>query len=327
MVYDEFYVNFGGPIAGRPKKARSSTLAREKFVHFKGLSMVLLGAVLWGISGTAAQVLFQRDALHAGWLTSVRMSGAGLMLLAAISLKSGLLRTIAVWQDKRDAARLAVFAIIGLLGVQYSYLASIRYGNAATGTVLQYMGPMFITVYVALRQRRMPTIRQSASVVLALAGAFFLVTNGHWHRLSVSPLAVFWGFVSAVTLAFYSLYPQDLLHKYGSATIVGWAMLIGGVAMGFRAPPWHFLGHSSVLTWGLVGFVVVFGTLIAFYVYIASLKYISAAEAGVLSSGEPLSASIIAVAFLHVHLGVMAMLGGLCVLATVTLLASNRSAG
>nr|WP_211230642.1 DMT family transporter [Alicyclobacillus herbarius] len=297
-----------------------------KFDRFKGLSMVLLGAVLWGVSGTIAQVLFQRYGFTPGWLVTVRMSVAGLLLLAASAIRSGPRQVLAVWKDKRDAGKLVLFGIVGLLGVQYSYFASISYGNAATGTILQYMGPMFITVYVAWRTRRMPSGPQVLSVVLALIGAFFLVTNGDIHSFSVAPLAVLWGVVSAITLAFYSLYPQPLLHRYGAATVVGWAMFIGGIGMSFIAPPWYFTGQSSLGIWGLVGFVVVFGTLIAFYVYIASLKYISASEASVLSCGEPLSAAIIAVACLHVHMGVLAMLGGACILATVVILARQPAA-
>jgi len=283
--------------------------------------MVLLGAVLWGVSGTAAQVLFQHYGLNPGWLVTVRMSVAGLLLLAGISMRSGVTHTFEVWKDKRDALKLILFGIIGLLGVQYSYFASIRYGNAATGTMLQYMGPIFITLYVGLRNRRMPSALQLVAVFLALSGAFLLVTDGNFHTFAVAPLAVFWGLISAVTLAFYSLYPYQLLQKYGSAPIAGWGMLIGGIGMSFITPPWHFSGHSSLGTWWLVGFVVLFGTLIAFYVYIASLKYISASEASLLSCGEPLSASIIAVAFLHVQLGMAAILGGLCIIVTVTILA------
>lgn len=230
--------------------------------------MVLLGAVLWGVSGTAAQVLFQHYGLNPGWLVTVRMSVAGLLLLAGISMRSGVTHTFEVWKDKRDALKLILFGIIGLLGVQYSYFASIRYGNAATGTMLQYMGPIFITLYVGLRNRRMPSALQIVAVFLALSGAFLLVTDGNFHTFAVAPLAVFWGLISAVTLAFYSLYPYQLLQKYGSAPIAGWGMLIGGIGMSFITPPWHFSGHSSLGTWWLVGFVVLFGTLIAFYVYV-----------------------------------------------------------
>lgn len=303
-----------------------SALSTKKLDHFKGLSMVLLGAVLWGVSGTAAQVLFQRYGFNPGWLVTVRMSVAGLLLLAGVSIKTGLTSTVSVWKHKPDALKLVLFGIVGLLGVQYSYFAAIRYGNAATATMLQYMGPIFITVYTALHQRRMPNGVQTAAVAMACVGAFLLVTDGNVHSFSVHPQAVFWGLVSALALAFYSLYPQHLLHKYGSANIVGWAMLIGGIGMSFITPPWHFTGHSSFGAWWLVSFVVLFGTLIAFYVYIASLKFISASEASLLACAEPLSASILAVAVLHVHMGLASMLGGLCVLVTVTLLASKRSA-
>jgi drug/metabolite transporter (DMT)-like permease len=301
----------------------TSFTSSQKFNHFKGLSMVLIGAVLWGISGTAAQVLFQHFGISAGWLVTVRMSVAGLLMLVGISIRSGLNYTFSVWKEKKDALKLVLFAIMGLLGVQYSYFASISYGNAATGTILQYMGPIFITIYVAIRSRRLPRVPELISVFLAIFGAFLLVTNGDWHRFSVSPLAVFWGIISAVTLAFYSLYPQGLLQKYGAATISGWGMLIGGLGMGLIYSPWSFSGHNSLNTWLLIGFVVIFGTLIAFYVYIASLQYISASEASVLSCGEPLSATIITVAFLHVHFGWAALLGGLSILITVTIMARN----
>lgn len=297
--------------------------SRKQFQHFKGLAMVLLGAVLWGVSGTAAQVLFQHYGIDSGWLVTVRMSIAGLLMLAGVSLNSGLTYTFSIWKDKKDALKLIVFGIIGLLGVQYSYFASIHYGNAATGTILQYMGPIFITIYVALRTHRMPTISQCISVFLAILGAFLLVTNGNWHSFSVSGLAVFWGIISAITVAFYSLYPQELLCKYGAATISGWGMLIGSIGMGLIHPPWNFVGVHSLHAWLLISFVVIFGTLIAFYVYIASLKYISAAEASVLSCGEPLSASIIAVTILHVQMGWAAIFGGLCILVTVTIMAGK----
>ncbi|UNO50898.1 DMT family transporter [Alicyclobacillus acidoterrestris] len=287
--------------------------------------MVLLGAVLWGVSGTAAQVLFQRDGLNPAWLVSVRMTTSGLLLLIALSARFGFAHTFAIWKNKRDAFGIVLLGIIGLLGVQYSYFASIRYGNAATGTLLQYLGPIFITIYVALRRRRMPSVKQLTAVLIALLGVLFLVTNGNWHSLSIAPLAVVWGLISAITLAFYTLYPAALLRTYGASTVMGWGMLIGGIGMSLMAPPWTFSGHSGPGTWFLVGFVTLFGTLLAFYIYIASLKYISASEASLLACGEPLSATILTVAILHVPMSWSSILGAICILTTVTILARSKS--
>jgi ABC-type transport system involved in multi-copper enzyme maturation permease subunit len=134
-VFVESNLNLGKNLQLKaPNEIQSTTVAGKKFDHFKGLSMVLLGAVLWGVSGTAAQVLFQRYGFSPGWLVTVRMSIAGLLLLIGVAIRSGLKDTLAVWKDKKDAVRLILLGIIGLLGVQYSYFAAIRYGNAATGT-------------------------------------------------------------------------------------------------------------------------------------------------------------------------------------------------
>ncbi|WP_328702251.1 DMT family transporter [Alicyclobacillus suci] len=307
------------------QKTTPDSVIHGKYRHIKGMTMVLLGAVLWGVSGTAAQVLFQRDGFNPAWLVSVRMTTSGLLLLIALTARFGFAHTFAIWKNKRDAFGIVLLGIIGLLGVQYSYFASIRYGNAATGTLLQYLGPIFITIYVALRRRQIPSVKQLTAVLIALLGVLFLVTNGNWHSLSIAPLAVIWGFISAITLAFYTLYPAALLRTYGASTVMGWGMFIGGIGMSLMAPPWTFSGYSAPGTWFLVGFVTLFGTLLAFYIYIASLKYISASEASLLACGEPLSATILTVAALHVPMSCSSILGAICILTTVTILARSKS--
>ncbi|PWI57147.1 hypothetical protein BM613_10165 [Sulfoacidibacillus thermotolerans] len=283
--------------------------------------MVLLGAALWGISGTAAQVLFQRDGYHPGWLVTVRMGISGVILLLSMSWITGWRNVFAIWNSRSDALRVLVFGVFGLLGVQYSYFRSIQYGNAATATLLQYLGPVLITLYLAWRHRKQPSRSEWTAVLLALCGTFFLVTDGKWGDIAISASAVVWGVVSAIALAFYTLYPKPLLQKYGSALITGWAMLIGSFFVGLANPPWQVSGILTIGSCGLISFVVIFGTLLAFYLYLSSLKYISATETSLLSSAEPLSATLVAVLFLHVHMGFDALLGGVCIVATVFLLA------
>ena len=294
--------------------------------RMKGILMVLSGAVLWGLSGTAAQVLFQYDGFSPAWLVTIRMIASGLLLLLLVISRSSFTHIIAVWRNWRDAVRVVLFGVFGLLGVQYTYFASIADGNAATATLLQYLGPVLITVYLAMKRRRMPNVWEFAAVFLALLGTFLLVTDGQWRGFSVPAVSVAWGLLSALALAFYTLYPNGLLQRHGPATIVGWSMLVGGFAMACKSQPWHFVGHGSSDAWWLVGFVVVFGTLLAFYLYISSLKYISPSETSLLACAEPLSSAVVAMVFLNVRLGMPALFGGLCILVTVALLALKRSA-
>lgn len=121
-----------------------------------------------------------------------------------------------------------LFGLMGMLAVQYTYMASIQHGNAAVATLLQYTAPVMIIVYLVIRRQSIFTRRDLVTVVLALAGMFFLLTNGSISTLTVPFVAVMWGILSAVALSFYTLYPISLLKQFDSLVVVGWAMLIGG---------------------------------------------------------------------------------------------------
>ena len=183
-------------------------------------------------------------------------------------------------------------------------------------------GPALIVVWVAIRLRRWPTRRQSAALAFATLGTFLLVTNGSFEQVVVPPKAIFWGLVSALAMAFYTLYPGVLMRKFGSAVTTGWAMLVGGVAFLPFAQPWQVSSqHWTVTSTLLVVFVILFGTLLAFYLYLSSMHYIAPAETSLLASVEPLSAAVAAVLWLHVQLGYATILGGLSIIMTVVLLA------
>ncbi|SEM97706.1 Threonine/homoserine efflux transporter RhtA [Lihuaxuella thermophila] len=283
--------------------------------------MVLAGASLWGISGTVAQVLFQQKGFQTGWLVSVRLLFSGVLLLSLAALRKQEGSIWRVWKDARDRSSILIFGLIGLLGVQYTYFAAVETGNATTATLLQFLGPAFITLYLALRLGKVPQKKDLFALVLAMIGTFLLVTNGSLDGLTVSGMAVFWGLASAVTAAFYTLYPDRLIDRWGSTITVGWGMLVGGVGLSLISPPWNLHGQSwSVYTGLLVLFVILFGTLIAFYLYLDSLRFISPAEVGILGSAEPLSAAVMSVLWLNHSLGLYEMIGGLFIIATVCIL-------
>lgn len=140
----------------------------EKKRTLRGFLCAALGGVCWGASGTVGQYLFTCQGVDSGWLTVVRMFLAGVVLLGgALVRHRPQLR--AIWSDRRDALRLVLFSVGGLMTCQYTYLAAIRYSNSATATVLQYMGQALILLWVCLRARRLPTRREGAALVLTQA--------------------------------------------------------------------------------------------------------------------------------------------------------------
>lgn len=292
-------------------------------LHTKGVAMALFAATLWGVSGTSGQFLFQQRALSVAWLMSARMLGAGSMLLLFGALqKEG--NIWAVWRERGDRRRLLVFGIVGMMAVQYSYFAAIKHSNAATATILQFSAPVLIAVYLAVRYGTRLSLFGYLAVLSALLGAFLLVTHGRPDTLTISPLAFALGIASAVSLALYTLMPGKLLHKYSAVSIIGWGLLIGGVAVSFIHPPWRPDGVWDVYTQANVLFVVVFGTLIPFYMYLRAVQLIGGQQASVLTSAEPLSATLIAVLWFGIPFQAIDWLGAMLIIATVFLLALDR---
>lgn len=285
----------------------------------KGIILVLIAATFWGVSGTVAQYLFHQQGFSTNWLVVNRLlfSGIGLLFFSHTVGKQNIW---SLWKNKQDILRLVIFGVVGMFGVQYTYFAAIEYGNAATATVLQYLAPVIIVCYLSFRTKKLPAKNEVMAIGLAMFGTFLLVTKGTIHSLSISGSALTWGILSAFALAFYTLYPGSLLKKWGSLLTVGWGMLIGGIGFSLIQPPWHFQGQWSLSSFVAVVFVIIFGTLIAFFCFMESLKYIQASEASLLACVEPLSAAFLAVVWLQVSFGPAEWIGSFCIISTIFIL-------
>ena len=278
--------------------------------------------MLFGVGGTFAQFLFQHRGVSIDWLVTMRLLCAGSALLAISAIKQGR-GILAIWRS--DAVAIILFGLIGMMPVQYTYMAAINASNTATATVLQFTSPAMIAVWIALTRRRLPNMREIAAIALAMLGTFFLVAHGRLGVLSISFLALFWGLASAVAAAFNSIQPARILRQYGASAVGGWGMLVGGAALSFLHPPWQVQGLWDTTSYVFMTFIILAGTLAAFYLYITALKLIGAQKTSLLSCAEPLSAALLAVFWLGVSWGGMDWLGTACILATIALLAREQS--
>ncbi len=291
--------------------------------HFKGFLLALIASVLWGISGTFAQFLFQRRGINVEWLITTRMLIAGFMLLmiAAFNKNPDLWK---IWKIKRDAIQLLLYSITGILAVQYTYFAAIKHSNAATATVLQFAAPVLIAIYLAFKNHKFPKTFEFVAILLAVLGTFLLVTHGNIHSLSISGIAFFYGIASAFSFAIYTLQPIALLKKYSSTVIIGWGLFIGGVAFSFIKAPWIVEGDWDVYTFSYTSFIILFGTFAAFYFYLKAVKLIGGQKTSLLSSAEPLSATILAILWLNIPFETIDWIGSICIISTVFLLGKKE---
>ena len=286
-----------------------------------GFVLVVSGCFFWGIGGTMSQQLFTQG-IEVSWLVSTRLVIAGILLLITQAIFKDRHQILAIWRQKYTAFRLVTFAIVGMLAVQYTYMASIKEGNAAVATLLQYLAPVMIIVWVTLRGQSVFTRKDAVTIVLALCGSFFLLTNGSLSAFAVPLPAIIWGLLSGLSLAFYTLYAIPLLQRFDSLVVVGWGMLLAGVTMSFVQPPWDVdISNWTGSTVFYLIIVIIFGTMLAFWFYIESLQTLTAKETSLLGNIEPLTAVLATVLWLKEPFGSFQWFGTSLILAMMIYIA------
>ena len=289
-----------------------------------GFILAITAAIFWGVSGVCAQFVFQEKQIDIEWMVTVRLLAAGSALLL-YSASRRTTRIWHIWHSRRSALDLLMFSVFGMLAVQYTYFAAIRHSNAATGTVLQYLGPVFIALYFSLIRRRLPSRLESAAIFLALLGTLMLVTHGDLGSMKISGLALFWGISSAVALAYYTIQPVRLLRENDAASVVGWSMVVGGLTLSLFSKPWNVPGIWDMQTVLAAGFIILFGTLLSFYAYLAAVKRIGPQKTSLLACAEPLAATLVGVLWLKIPFVLEDWIGSLCILATLFILSRKGS--
>ncbi|PFA18703.1 MULTISPECIES: DMT family transporter [Bacillus cereus group] len=285
-----------------------------------GLIMIITGATLWGLSGPMIQWLFQHTKVSSIDFLVIRLLLAGVFILCFLLVKKQ--NIFRIWQQPRHLLQLIIFSILGMLGAQYAFIETVHISNAVTATLFQFLGPVLITVYVAIQYKKLPSTMQVLAIVAALTGTYFIITNGSVQNIVLSKEAILFGLLTAIGFAFYTLHPASLIKQWGTTLIIGWGMLIGGIALFIynRSFEWKHLSQTfTIPTFSMLILIIISGTL-SFLLYIGSLKYLSATETSILSSIEPLVAAVVSIAWLKESFGAYQLLGGVCIVIAVIFL-------
>lgn len=286
--------------------------------RFKGIAMIISGAALWGATGPLMEWLFGVYGVSVSFLITLRLAVAGVLLLVFLKMKG--VAILSVFHGGIWVRQLLIFSVLGMLGVQFSFVSSIETSNAVVATLFQFLAPVYIICFISLRYKKFPPKYQIIGMAGTIAGLFLLLTNGRLDGLAISGIALFWGIMVGLAFAFYTLYPGRLMEEWGVLLIVGWSMLFGGIFLGlvhpvFMSDDWHLLAQPSVAL-GILA-VIIIGTL-AFVLFLSSMRFISPVEASILSAFEPLTAMIISALWFGQFLAPLQLSGAAIMLVFVT---------
>ncbi|VTS69650.1 DMT family transporter [Streptococcus australis] len=264
---------------------------------FKGTLYSLLSGLIWGICGILGEYFFAHYQVSSGWITSMRLLLAGslVLLLSAFQLRFQLLD---IWRNKKNYLPFFAYAILGIFSVQFFFYLCVEYSNATTATILQFISPVFILFYNRIVYQKKASITAILYVLIAMLGVFLMATKGDLSKLSMTPLALVTGLLSAVGVMFNVILPQRFARDYGFVPTVGWGMLLAGVFSNFLYPVHQITFQLDVTSFLICFTIAVFGTAFAFFLSMKAVLLVSPLVVSVVSASEPLSSALLSVLFL-----------------------------
>lgn len=276
--------------------------------QIRGVILTLTGGTAWGFSGTCGQYIFANSRMESGMLAAIRMLGAGIILLL-FTLLTKKKETFCIWKNPAEAVRLVIFAIAGLMFSQFAYLTAISYSNSGTATVFQNTGIILVMIISCIVARRLPKGKEVTAAILTLIGVVLLATHGRLDGLVISGNALLWGGLAALALTTYTLLPGNLLKKWGTPLVSGFAMLIGGVIMAVAFRIWEKSWKFDIHIILALLVMVVFGTVISFSFYLQGVSDIGPVKASMLACIEPVVATVVSALWLETEFAPLDLLG------------------
>ncbi|MCZ8532205.1 DMT family transporter [Psychrobacillus psychrodurans] len=293
-------------------------MEESAFARSKGILLIVLGSILWGATGPMMEWVLNNTNLSVSFFLTVRLITAGICILLFLLITGQ--RVFLIWKDISWLKQLVVFGVLGMLGVQYTFVAAIEASNASIATLLQFLGPVYIILFLSWKNRIFPPKYQVIGIIGTLIGLFLLLTNANVSILLISREALLWGLAVGIAFSIYTVYPARLMKEWGVLVVVGWGMLIGGVVLALVTPIWKTdeWVHLAAYPISLIVIIIILIGTIAFILFLSSMKYITPVETSILSSIEPLTAMIISVFWFNQILGAWQYIGVVIMILFVT---------
>jgi drug:metabolite exporter len=269
------------------------------------------------MGGVAGQYLYEYHQADSVWLVMIRQIVGGLIFLSF----GALVQKQNVFKALRETPRdLVEFSFLGILGAQLGFYYTIGLCNAATATVLQYMAPIYVMLWVSYKNRRCPEGRELLGIVGAILGVFLIATHGSIDSLALSPEALIIGLLSAISYAYYSIKPIEMLKRYSASVIIGWGQLLSGLFLLFWRNPFSAPGNWDTNAVLAMCYLVLGATIASYGLYLQGLKIVGPTKASLISCAEPLASIIAVVVLLGTRLVLPDLLGMACIIFTVLIL-------
>lgn len=261
-------------------------MAGMNTASLRSIAMVLLAAMLWGTTGTAQSLA--PAGLSPYWVGALRLAVASAFF------------AVLAWPAwRRHGARLhrgsVLLAAACVAVYNLSFFAGVKSAGVALGTALAIgSGPIWAGLLQAVLLRRLPAPAWWLGTLLGVAGGAAMALDGG-ASVRAPLLGVALCLLAGLAYAVYALANKRLVAQAGPAVV---NLAVFGLAGLLSLPVAALLGGAPALapeTWGVVLYLGLVATGLAYLLFSAALRHISGATGVTLALAEPVTAFALAI--------------------------------
>lgn len=300
----------------------------------RGLALVVTAAVLFGVNAGVTRIPIEAD-LPVPTYTTTRVTFAFLVFfLIAVAID----RTALRMPRGRDLLLVLALGVAGVAFLQWTYNLAIMRLPIGIALLLEFLAPVLVVLWVRFVRREPVHPRVWPAIALALLG--LALVGQVWNGLTLDGLGVVVALAAAFCFAAYFLIGESLtaspVEPLTALRTVVWSFGVGAItmnllggwddfsALGTSASMLGRLDHLTIPAWLAMCSVVVFGTVTPFFLYLASMRYLSSSKASVTAMLEPVVAVIVGWVWFSEALTAVQTLGVVAVLAGIVLAQTAR---
>ncbi|MFZ0661478.1 MAG: DMT family transporter [Acidobacteriaceae bacterium] len=252
-------------------------------------------------------------------LAQLRMGGAALLYILLYIAWRGF---PSLRLTKRQWLTLALMALTGITLNQICYIGGLSLTSVTHTGLIQAIGPIMVLVLSSLMGIESLTPRKILGMTISFVGVALLLiekpaqgSGANWlGDLIVIAAGGFFAYYTILMKSVADFFDPLLLNAlvFGLGTI----FLIPFCAVSVIGTKWDQIPSHA---WGGLGYMVIFGSVIAYLIYAFALEKLSASSVAAFAYLQPLMAAVMGIWLLKEKISMVLVIGGILILIGVHL--------
>ena len=296
-----------------------------------GVILAISSTLLFGLNASTTKVLID-SGISAEQLTLMRSGAVALLAGLALAVTSPKSFKI-TW---REVPFFAVFGVVGVGLMQWAYSNAVANLQVGVALLIEYTAIVIVPIAAYLLFKEKVRGRIWIAVALVLGG--LAIVAKPWST-GLNPEGVTYGFMAAVFLSAYFIMGERVQRKRDALSTMFYAFSVASIfwaiTMSFQqVTPIDFsrslnltenLSAINLPTWGLLLFVMLFGSFVPMLLTFSAMRHLSASAVGIASTSETVFAFVFGYLWLSQLIDLSQAIGGVLVIIGIVVAQTARN--